>query len=121
MKIYNKESYIETFKHIFNQIPCGKKDWKLYHVMTEEMNNVSIYDISYFVKAFDTIDKMFHEQFITIPNELKKFYSDFFSQKVQKIYDKFTNNIKDKAFKSFSDNLLRCFIKYNITKNFNNK
>ena len=39
--------------------------------------------------------------------------------KVQKIYDKFANNIKDESFKSFSDNLLRCFIKYNITKNFN--
>lgn len=120
MKFYNKKSYIETFKHIFNQIPYGKKDWKLYHVMTEEMN-VSRYDMSYFVKAFDTIDRTFHEQFISIPDELKKFYSDFFSQKVQKIYDKFTNDIKDESFKSFSDNLLRCFIKYNITKNFNNK
>lgn len=116
MKFYSVNAFKETANNIFRQIE--KKDWKMFLILTEQMNDVSITDRSYFVNAFNTVNRMTHKQFLQMPSHLRKYYVIFFRDKVRTVYENIMKNVKHRRFKSFSENLLNCYIKSNITKNY---
>ena len=116
MKKYSKTAYENTVYNLFRQL--DKRDWKLYDVLINGMKNVSEKDKSYFINALNLINRMTHERFLTIPIEIRKYYSEYFSGVVREKYNKIMSNVTDSAFKSFSDNLFNCYIKTYITNDY---
>lgn len=116
MKKYSKNAYEKTVYNLFRQL--DKKDWDMYDVLINGMKDVSEEDKSYFINALNLINRMTHERFLTIPEEIRKYYSEYFNGVIRNKYEKIMSNVTDSAFKSFSDNLFNCYIKTYITKNY---
>ena len=116
MKKYSKNAYENTVYNLFRQL--DKKDWDMYDVLINGMKDVSEEDKGYFINALNLINRMTHERFLTIPVEIRKYYSEYFSGVVRKKYEKIMSNVTDSTFKSFSDNLFNCYVKTYITKNY---
>ena len=116
MKKYSKNAYESTVYNLFIQL--DKKDFEVYDILVNRMKDVSEKDKGYFINALNLINRMTHERFLTIPIEIRKYYSNYFSGVVREQYNKIMSNVTDSAFKSFSDNLFNCYIKTYITKNY---
>ena len=116
MKKYSNNAYESTVYNLFVQL--DKKDFEVYDILVNRMKDVSEKDKGYFINALNLINRMTHERFLTIPIEIRKYYSEYFSDVLREKYNKIMSNITNKQFKSFSDNLFNCYIKTYVTKNY---
>ena len=116
MKKYSNNAYECTVYNLFVQL--DKKDFEVYDILVNRMKDVSEKDKGYFINALNLINRMTHERFLTIPIEIRKYYSEYFSDVLREKYNKIMSNITNKQFKSFSDNLFNCYIKTYVTKNY---
>jgi len=113
MKIYDKNSAICTLHSLMGTLDDVNNNTK--EVMETFISMANDKDINYFVKTFNEIIKKTSEQFLPIPDEIKKYYSEFFANKMKKIYDK-KAKITDNDFKSYCNNLFNAYLRCNILK-----
>lgn len=114
MKIYGKNSALCTLHSLMGTLDKTNNNTK--EVMETFISMANDKDINYFVKIFNEIIKKTSEQFLPIDNVIKKYYSEFFANKMKKLYDKKITKITDNDFKSYCNNLFNAYVRCNILK-----
>lgn len=118
IKEYSKNSAVCTLRSLMAHFDNEKVNINTIEVVETYISMANSKDICYFVKTFNEIIKKTSEQFTPMPMKLRGVYSEFFSNKLRKLYDKRMKNMTNPDFKSYCDNLFSAFLKSKVLKDF---
>lgn len=118
MKIYDKNSAICTLNSLVGNLDKEKMNPNTIEVVKLFISMASDKDINRFVRTFNEVIKTTSEQFLSMPIELRGYYSEFFAKKMKKLYNKSISKITDRDFKSYCDNLFTAYCRCKILKDY---
>lgn len=109
MKNYNNLSALSTLNSVVGNL--DRVNPTLVETITMFLEMCEPKDVGYFIKTFNEVIKKTYEQFLTIQPAVRKYYIEFFVQKLDKIYHKRMDKVSDADFKSYSNCLYDAFKK----------
>lgn len=116
MKSYSNNAANSTLDSVFGNLDKEKRNKKFYKDLQMMIKALSDEDKGYFISTFNEIVRITTKQFSCIPLCARKYYSEFFRNKIITLYNKKIKKISNMEFKCYCNNLLNAYIKSNITK-----
>lgn len=114
MKNYNNLSALSTLNSVVGNL--DRVNPTLVETITMFLEMCEPKDVGYFIKTFNEVIKKTYEQFLVIEPSARKYYIEYFVDKLDKLYHKRMDKVSDSDFASYSNCLYDAF-KKSVIKN----